>query len=98
MHSAGLVSLIRFSENLESLDVRDCELISNELINVAIEVTKCRKDRILKILAFGTSVNMNEIKESSPFLEVSIESHLDLCCKEIQLLQSSGRFWTFARV
>lgn len=70
MHYVGLISLIRSSGNIELLDVSYCRFISNELIEAAMEATKCRTSKILTIMVSGTRVKMHVIKGSSPFLKV----------------------------
>ena len=64
-----LISLLRCADNLELLDIENCEKITNRVIDVAIEVTKKRTNNILlQINIYNTAVDIYEIKEHSTLL------------------------------
>ncbi|XP_014230117.1 putative RNA-binding protein EEED8.10 isoform X1 [Trichogramma pretiosum] len=71
----GLVTLLEESHNLWLIDLSGCNLISNELIDSAIESTKSRTNGVVcKMYVGGTKVT--ETKKVSPFLQVL---NVDLC-------------------
>ncbi|KAJ8669063.1 hypothetical protein QAD02_000322 [Eretmocerus hayati] len=71
IHYAGIISLMTIAENIQEIDVSDCCLISNELINAAVEIAEKRKGKVLKIFVKGTSCGKAESQWKSKFLQNS---------------------------
>ena len=66
-----MIKLLKCAGKIARLDVSGCKLITNNFINVAIEVTKNRSNNILlEISVKGTNVDIDEIKENSPLLHI----------------------------
>ena len=71
----NIINLVKRAPNLELLDIAGCKKITNSLIDVAIEVTKNRTNNILlQINIYGTSIDINKIREHSPLLYLNDES------------------------
>ena len=65
----GLISLLKCASNLELLIINNCFKVTNSVVNVAVEVTNNRSNNmILELHISETNVNINEIKQKSPFL------------------------------
>ena len=57
----GLIRLLKCAPNLELLDIRNCENVTNSVIDVAIKETEKRTNNIvLEIRINGTEININE--------------------------------------
>ena len=64
-----LIRLLRCSDKLEYLDITGCDKITNSVVNVAIEVTKNRKNNIaMEMFTFGTATNLDEVDGGSTLL------------------------------
>ena len=73
----SVISLLRCSPKLELLDIRWCEKITNSVIDVAIEVTKSRRNNItLEIDIFGTSVDVDVVQKMSSMLHLDSELYI----------------------
>lgn len=71
LHNTGLCTLVEESKNIELLDLSGCNLVSNDLIEVAIKVTLARTNNlVLKMYVGDTNVKLSEIAVISPFLNV----------------------------
>ena len=71
LEEKNVINLLKYASNLERLNIRFCDKITNRLILTAIEETRKRTNYIvLVILTFGTNINQSKIKEKSRFLRL----------------------------
>ena len=69
LEDEGLIKLLKCVTNLEYLDLRKCDKITNAVIDAAIDVTKVRTNNIeLRMAITGTSININKIQGASSLL------------------------------
>ena len=68
-----LIRLLRCASKLELLDIVGCKKVTNSVLNVAIEETKKRTNKIvLKIMHEHDHINFDEIVDTSPLLHLVI--------------------------
>ena len=71
LRDKNLISLLKYANDLNILDIYNCEKITNYLVNYAIKVTKIRLNKVmLNIGIVSTKINIYEIEEISPLLRL----------------------------
>ena len=73
----GLCTLVLMAPQLELLDISGCNCVTNSWVSIAAKSTENRTNGIiLKVYVGGSAIEVNKIKEISPFLQIV---NVDLC-------------------
>ncbi|XP_033216896.1 F-box/LRR-repeat protein 7-like isoform X3 [Belonocnema kinseyi] len=73
----GLCTLVLMAPHLELLDISGCNCVTSCWVNIAAKSTESRSNGIiLKVYVGGSAIDVNKIKDISPFLQIV---NVDLC-------------------